>query len=324
MMKYSLFKLHFQTAVHFGLSDSALSLYTSAERFCADTLFSALCHTALSLYGPQGVEELCAQAQQGELLLSDSMPWQGENWYLPKPVITSDKKQEVPANLRKAMKKLQWISPKDFELFAQSLKSGTPFDAASYPQNFDKHVAVTKVSKPGLKVSLYQVGITCFYPDTGLYFIAACQNENQERNLRTLVDALGISGIGGKVSSGYGRFSVKEQLALNEPQNQQTQWLLEALLNQSAPHQLLLTTSLPAEDELESVLPHTSYQLVRRGGFIRPDSSVQYERKKKTQYFFSSGAVTNCRYHGGLYEVGDSAEHPVYRYSRPLFLGVSL
>ena len=54
-MSCLLFKLQFETPVHFGPPDSALSLYASEETFCAATLFSALCHTALSLPGPEGV-----------------------------------------------------------------------------------------------------------------------------------------------------------------------------------------------------------------------------------------------------------------------------
>lgn len=38
-MNYFLFKLQFDTAVHFGGADSALSLYTSEEALRADTLF---------------------------------------------------------------------------------------------------------------------------------------------------------------------------------------------------------------------------------------------------------------------------------------------
>lgn len=57
-MNYFLFKLSFHTPCHFGTSDSALSLYTSEDHFCADTLFSALCHTARTLYGNSGVEAL--------------------------------------------------------------------------------------------------------------------------------------------------------------------------------------------------------------------------------------------------------------------------
>ena len=50
-MSCFLFSLRFTAPVHFGLSDAALSLYASEESFCADTLFSALCHTALRAEG---------------------------------------------------------------------------------------------------------------------------------------------------------------------------------------------------------------------------------------------------------------------------------
>lgn len=85
-MDYFLYKLKFDGAVHFGQSESALSLYTTADRFRADTFFSALCHTALSLWGERGVQDLIESAQRGELLLSDSMPWRDDQYYLPKPL----------------------------------------------------------------------------------------------------------------------------------------------------------------------------------------------------------------------------------------------
>ena len=69
-MNYFLFKLRFETAVHFGPSDAALSLAASEEHVRADTLFSALCQTALCLYGPEGVEELCAMATQPDQILA--------------------------------------------------------------------------------------------------------------------------------------------------------------------------------------------------------------------------------------------------------------
>ena len=73
-MNYFLFKLSFHTPCHFGSSDSALSLYTSEDHFCADTLFSALCHTARTLYGNSGVEALIEKAQKDQLFLSDACP----------------------------------------------------------------------------------------------------------------------------------------------------------------------------------------------------------------------------------------------------------
>ena len=67
-MNYFLYQLEFNTAVHFGGSDSALSLYQSEDHFRADTLFSALCHTALQLDGESGLNRLLELARKGELL----------------------------------------------------------------------------------------------------------------------------------------------------------------------------------------------------------------------------------------------------------------
>ena len=127
-MNYSLIRLRFDGLAHFGTSDSALSLFTSEDHFYADTLFSALCHTALSLHGIDGLHSLLQQAADGSLLLSDSMPWHrtahGVDYYLPKPCRTFPRlpqKQDMPQGSRKAMKKLAWIPVRSFSDFWRSI-----------------------------------------------------------------------------------------------------------------------------------------------------------------------------------------------------------
>lgn len=322
-MNYSLFKLKFHTAVHFGLSDSALSLYTSGEYFCADTLFSALCHTALSLYGTDGVQKLCEQVQKDELLFSDSFPWKEENFYLPKPVLIGNERSDVPEHSRKEMKRVKWIPVRAYPSFFASVDTGVPFEAKGIDQSFSQCVETTKISYPnGIQSTPYQVGVTYFYPNAGLYFIAAYKDDEQETWIRTLLDALGLSGIGGKISSGYGKFCVEDQIYLNEYFDEQTQWLYETLSNSDAGRQVLLTASLPKEDEMESIVPKMYYQLIRRGGFVRPEGTSVSMHKKRTQYFFAAGSVSSVRYRGALHEVGRISDHAVYRYGKPLFLGV--
>lgn len=46
--------------------------------------------------------------------------------------------------------------------------------------------------------------------------------------------------------------------------------------------------------------------------------------KKQTQYFLTAGSVLQRTYQGKLYDVGIGVPHPVYRYSKPLFMGVTL
>ena len=324
-MNYYLYRLKFDTAVHFGASDSALSLYTSEDHFCADTLFSALCHTALSLSGPSGLEELCRQAKAGELLLSDAMPWKGESLYLPKPCVSSEEKRELPADQRKAVKKLNWIPVEQFARFSDSVRGGEAFDPKEAEAKFGISSETAKVQiVPGEDALPYQVGLFHFAEDAGLWFIVGCATEEQGELIDKLIAALGLGGIGGKVSSGYGKFTVEDTILLNEPFDDVTAWLRDALLNENAGKYLLLSASLPSDAELEALIPTASYRLIRRSGFVRSETYAPENRKKVSQVFLAAGSVLSGRFQSRLYEVGESGRHPVYRFSGPVMLGVKL
>ena len=321
-MNYYLFKLQFSTAVHFGSSDSALALYDSDDHFCADTLFSALCHTAKSLYGNGGVEQLCRCVQNNRLRFSDSMPWCGDEYFLPKPYVVSEHKTELPTQLRKAIKKLKWIELSSFQAFTDSVHGG----AAYQPQQrrfglFDEQ---TKVNLTGEESLPFQVGTYQFYPNCGLYFLAGCDSSETAVYLNTLVTALGLGGIGGKVTSGYGKFSVIQVMDLEQVQDANLRWLNCGLKQKNKGRQMLLTTSVPTDGELEQAMKGASYQLVRRGGFANAVGSENGFFKKQTQFYLAAGSLLANPFVGALYPVSHGAEHPVYRYSMPVFLEVTL
>jgi CRISPR-associated protein Csm4 len=325
-MNYFLYKLAFTTPVHFGPSNAAQSLYRSKENFCADTLFSALCHSALSVYGQNGLDSLIRETRDGDLLLSDGMPWSGETFYLPKPFLTSKSQQEVPTRLRKAVKKLAWIPIDAFDTFTESLRGGKPYDPEKYPEGFGSHVEITKAAIPsGKDAEPYQVGLYAFEQDKGLYFIAGCQSIDQKERLTRLVKNLGLSGIGGKTSSGYGKFVLDSVIDLKQAKNNSLKNLAVLLESDSKTEQyFLLTTSLPSDQELDTIIEGASYQLLRRSGFVQSYTAGSNPVKKKTQYFLKAGSVLPRRFSGELYDVGASGMHPVYRYSFPLLLGVEL
>ena len=108
-MNYCIFKLEFLTPVHFGASDSARSLESAGMTFCADTVFSALCHKALRA---GGMDKLIDTAKRGGLLLSDAMPFSREDFYIPKPALPATKHADSDPSLRKRMKKLRshWMT----------------------------------------------------------------------------------------------------------------------------------------------------------------------------------------------------------------------
>lgn len=323
-MNYYLYKLAFDTAVHFG-SSSAQSLYVSEDHFCADTLFSALCHTALTLHGSDGLVRLCQAAKAGQLLLSDSMPWLGDQLYIPKPLVSSETGKDVPAEKRKAVKRLKWIPADHFAAFAESVRGGAAYDAEGVQTEFGVSTSAAKVRITQGEDSMpYQVGLYYFKENAGLWFIVGCETPQLEELVSTLVEGLGHSGIGGKTSAGYGKIHVEDTVLLNEPFDETTQWLYASLDDKDAAKQILLSTSLPSDGELTALLPDAEYMLTRRSGFVLSSSYAEESRKKTSQVFLSAGSVLPARFRPVLYEVGEGGRHPVYRLSAPLFLGVEL
>ena len=144
-MSCFLFSLRFTAPVHFGLSDAAMSLYASEETFRADTLFSALCHTALHAEGEAGVTRLCEAVRRGELTLSDAMPYRDDTFYLPKPFIHAPSSEELPARQRKTMKKLRWLPVHAFERFSVSVHGGAAF-VPETADGFGVHEDYTKAA----------------------------------------------------------------------------------------------------------------------------------------------------------------------------------
>lgn len=324
-MDYCLYKLQFDSPVHFGPSDTALSLYSSEGHFCADTLFSALCHCALSLGGPAQAETLCQWAREGALLLSDGLLWQGEQFYLPKPCWNGTFTSEVSTRQRKALKALKWVPVSQFTTFTDSLRSGEPYNALQQSEP-GQHIEVerAKVGRQQEDTEPYYVGAYVFHEDAGLYVLVGCGTDEQQSTLAKLLAGLGWTGIGGKVSSGYGKFHIAQTLPLSATSTGDAGWLYERLTDETASHQLLLTTSLPQEDEMDAALENACCQVVRRGGFVQPGIDSDGARKKRTQYFLAAGAVLERRFSGDLFPVGGSEAAPVYRYGKPVFLGVEL
>ncbi|MBQ7681184.1 MAG: type III-A CRISPR-associated RAMP protein Csm4 [Oscillibacter sp.] len=325
-MNAYLYKLRFETAAHFGSPDSAMSLESSEEHFCADTLFSALCHTAAAMYGPEAASRLCAEVDAGEFLLSDSMPWKENTFFLPRPMLDSDARADINPQTRKALKKLAWLPVGALDDFAAFSQGAGDFTLSGIPKDFGdfavtEHASISRES--GGDANPYAVSLFQFYGNCGLYFLALLKTPEQEARLSALIRGLGVTGIGGKTGAGYGKFSLLETINLRRASDAQSAWLRGALSRSESPRQLLLTTSLPRPEELASALDGARFQMVRRAGFTRPASPEARDTKKRVQYFLTSGSVLRRRFAGGLYPVGADDEDLVFRYGRPVFLGLS-
>ena len=105
-MRYDLLRLGFSTPVHFGSG----RLDTAEMTFCADRLFSAICIEALKKGGEEYLMKIYDYVKSGRLLLSDGLPYIGETYYIPKPVIHIEhSRDESSSVLKKAFKKLSYI-----------------------------------------------------------------------------------------------------------------------------------------------------------------------------------------------------------------------
>ena len=224
---------------------------------------------------------------------------------------------------RKAVKKLAWIPASKFDRYTASLHSGTyPLDELD--QSFGQAYEQTKASvTDGADAKPYFVGLYRLHAGCGLYVLCACEGNDQLKMLKELFTLLGLSGIGGRTSAGYGRFHLDgEPICLNTAEDASLRWMLQALERGTAPY-LLLTSSLPTGEEMDAALEGAAFQLARRGGFASTEW-VETPVKKQTQYFLTAGSVLQHTYQGELCDVGIGVPHPVYRYSKPLFMGVTL
>lgn len=324
-MNYFLCKLRFNTPIHIGDSESARSLDTSSMTICADTLFSALCHTALTVDGQKGIERLVEYVRSEHIRFSDLHPYAGDRIFLPKPYIAPYVYRDNTGNTksRKEMKKIAHLPIDMLDDFLSSLRGKGSFDVERAICSFGEHHVTTKVSIRGNEQSLpYIVGLYIFHKDCGLYLIIGYDTDEVLDYIIRLLHILSFSGIGGKISSGYGKFQLIEEVKLEESVYPDLVRLNQLLRHDTPGKYLLLTSSLPTIEELEEVMEGSSYRVIRRGGFVHSSDNRALFPKKQTQYFFSSGSVFLKKFNGDIYCVSEHFNHPVYRYAKPIFLGI--
>ena len=160
----------------------------------------------------------------------------------------------------------------------------------------------------------YRIGTYLFYPGSGLYLIIGYQNEEDRMDMEDCLDALSFSGIGGKRNAGMGRYELQP--------GKMPQAMLSMLQTKQASKYMLLSAALPTEEEQEEVLTNASFLLEKRSGFVASESYADREMRKKDLYVLKAGSCVEKSFNGDVYDVNSGGSHPVYRYAKPLFLGV--
>ena len=303
-MEYAVYKLDFKTSVHFGngmLSDTGVT-------FCADTLFSALYIEAMKI-GKDSI--FLSEVTQGKLLFTDAFPYIGDQYYLPKPMLYVEPQERGNSSDKKKIKRMKYIPAEEVDNFLNGTMDMSASKMDELGHNSMQVMAAIRSEKEDTLP--YYVESYYFNKGNGLYIIAAYDDDEDRELLDELLESLSYTGIGGKRASGKGKFLVKI--------GKKAEPLLKLLDRESSKH-MLLSSALPKEDELEKSLDGASYLLQKRSGFVYSDTYAEEQRKKQELFVFQVGSCfTNC-FDGDIYDVGNNGVHSVYRYAKPIFMGV--
>ena len=306
-MNYKGYKMVFQSGVHFGNKSIESCEYT----FHADTLFSALCHEALKL-GDDSFDKLISWTKSSNIILSDAMPYYGDTLYISKPMKRIEYEEQGDSSIKKAFKNLTYIPTDKISEYLTGC-----LDVKS-EQNKLGQLGVLysrdMVAVRGKEEAMpYRVGVFHFYEGNGLYFILGYNDEQQMELIETLLDQVSFAGIGGKRSSGLGRFYV-DNCSLGED--------MKKRLDAKGDTYMSLSIALPNDSELEQVITNASYQLIKRSGFVASDKYADDFLRKRDLYVMNAGACFSVKFNGDVYDVSSDGSHPVYRYAKPFLVEV--
>lgn len=306
-MDARLVKLAFKSPVHFGDGRLSDGKYTCD----AATIFSALFIEALKA---GCADDLLSAARSGDLILSDAFPYIGDRLYIPKPMVSVEqgrtRADTADSRARKANKKLKYMPIDKLDDYLNG-----SFDFIGELARFENGTSFlrTKVNlmrKTSDDAEPYHVGGYQFAPGCGIYFLIAGSYD-----VSSILEPLRYSGIGGKRSSGYGRFNF--ELINGVPFS-----LVDdcSCKNRS----MLLASALPNEGELaDSLLDGAQYRLVHKGGFVQSASHATTPQKKRDMWVFAPGSMFMNRFRGDVFDVNGTPEaHPVYRYARAMWMEV--
>ena len=332
-MSYFLYKLAFDTPVHFGNAEQGGKLEQIHMDFPADTLFSAIC-TELAQHGEtETLQWLIENVNRDSIVLSNLFPYLADErqdfLYIPKPLMAvqpENLKDNIPleelkrmATNRKKQKKINYIRCGSLARYFKSLHTGGSFDENA---EFGTASLTQRVSRREELPLPYYVAKYVFSDNAGMYMVVQFQDEAYAERFKKLLALLGLSGIGGKRSSGFGKFHVAGAVKLDEYCQGDELELYRLLENRAAGWQMNLSGILPAVDDLPSV-KEGQYKLQKRSGFISVTNGEQ-EMKKNSIYFLAAGSCFKKRIAGRLAVLGNAGGHDILRYGKGLYVGLTL
>ena len=327
-MRYEIILFRFTSPVHFGDAAEGGDLGEILSYCRADTFFSALCREAADIS-----QELLAcvveGVQRGKLRFSDLFPWKKGTscyeLYLPRPVMNLPHTEQAKtlsyeevreqSGERKKYKKRSFIRASEMESYLQERN-------ISAQPDFEEELRTqynAREKRP------YGIGAYHFMPDAGLYLILSGDEELAEK-LEPLIKLLGMAGIGGKRSSGFGKYIFEDDpldLSDENTYGGDDVSLYKMLCAGHSNCYMALSSFLPEKLEVGDMSSGTG-KIIKRGGFAW-SREMTGPAKVSSVYMMASGSCFSKRLEGRIADVNNgSVPHPVYKYGKGLFVGLPL
>ncbi len=313
-MQYSIYKFRFTTPVHFGSG----RLSGSSDTLLADTVFSALCHEALSHEGEKGIKKLYDAAENDKLLISDLLPYAKKagkttGYYIPKPIMKVETEAEGDSGVKKLFKKLRFIPFDRLTEFVEGhYVPGEETVFGGYNVRGNAKINVEDDAEP------FSVGNFTFFDSEelscGLYLVVGTEEQSLSEWIEMLLDSLSSSGIGGERSAGYGKFELIK--ASDVPNG------FFDHLSVEYKKYISLSLCMSEGEELDHIIKGAGYELVKRSGFVSSGRATDEILKKQDVFCFKGGSSFLRRFTGKVFDVSAGTDHPVYRYAKAMLFGV--
>src|SRR5215212_679970 len=302
-------KLRMRAPLHVG--SSTLGEENTYDYVPSDTLFSALCHAYLELYGREALEALLARfEEEPPFLISSAFPFFEDTLFLPFPRIAAVSRLDgEERGSKKLLKEVPWLSLDDL---SRMMRGEDPY-AAEKADKLPRKELLPRVAldRESSSSSLYYARRAVFPEEGGLWVLLDARGDRAlESDLAGALHLLGDIGLGGERSVGCGRF----QPDFEDPPDE-----LSHHLGSNAPY-VTLSRVCPEPGTSGEV---DRYALVESKGWMLSPTGAQL--KRKSVWFFVEGSSFREPIRGRLVDVTPDYDpgHRVYRYGCGVYLGAA-
>ncbi|MDR2828671.1 MAG: type III-A CRISPR-associated RAMP protein Csm4 [Acholeplasmatales bacterium] len=306
----NIIKLKFKTPIHIGNFGKPGIEKTDAY-FCSDTLYSALFYSF-----PAHIDELLGYINKNELLISDALPFVGNELLVfkqPSSFVFGNSTVEIDRSIFKKMKKLTYVPSSKYVKLYKGCDISDIEDCLTLSSNIGTEEirtfnTISRVQSNSSSTTPVSLATFTFDINSGLYVVINSTDKVFSLILN-LFKELGLIGIGGRRSAGLGKFDVEVLESIPDFFN-----------NQSGKKILLLSTFLPTD---YNKLNNNNFNVIKRSGFYQ--SSIDNNLyKKKDIYAIKSGSVFDSEIKGSVLDNLSSKSEKVYRVLLPLYIKVDL